>query len=253
MKQKEILRTVENYLVSKEKARVEQCLLLSKGVGVSVTETLAEIKDNSLKEILTSPNYGILEDNAFSITDKGEVMLSDTVIDTFKYVDVVTYNYNMVYNNIEALNEEFTDDMWLIQHCILVLQELSTRFLKTKSVKTKEIQFKSTYTNYNKYIHGLYEVDEDKVDMMKYTLLTKDFKFVHDYAKVLGKWLVNEYYYDEENELVITQEDEIIDIRYLTKKADTAGWLFDLDGIFGEETSKEVKEINPLCNILQRE
>ena len=253
MKKKEVLRVIENYLVSKEKARVEQCLLASKGVGVSVTETLAELKDSYLKQILTSTEYGTLEDNTFSITDKGDVKLSDTVIDIFKYIDIVAYNYELVCNNTIALDEKYEPDMWLIQHCILIMQELSVRYLKTKSIKVKEIQFKSTYTNYNKYIHGLYEIDEDKVNMMRYTLLTKDFKFVHDYAKVLGKWLVNEYYYDEENDLIVTQDNEIIDIRYLTKKAYTAGWLFDLDGIFGEQSSTEIKEHNPLCIILQRE
>ena len=250
MKKEEIKRVVENYLLSKEKARVEQSILLSKGVGVLIDTLLDELKHSRLKCLFSSTEYGIIPVKSlerFNVDEKSNVVIGDKKLDIFKYIDIVDYNIKLMKNNYETMEEELPSEIVLVDNCMERIYELFNRYIKTKSIRIKEFQFKGSYIAYNRYIHGLFNAEKDTIDMLRYTLLTKDYIFIHDYAKVIGKWLQNEYYYDEANDIVVTSDRDIIDIKYLAKKAEMQNWLFDLDSVFGQPVSKEVKELNPLC------
>lgn len=250
MKKEEIKRVVENYLLSKEKARVEQSILVSKGVGVSINILLEELGNSRLKCLFASTEYGIIPVRhlkEFEVDEKADVVIEDKTIDIFKYIDIVNYNIKLMKNNYEAMEDELPPEIVLVDNCMTRIYELFNRYIKTKSIRIKEFQFKGSYIAYNRYIHGLFNAEKDTIDMLRYTLLTKDYIFIHDYAKVIGKWLQNEYYYDEANDIIVTNDREIIDIKYLAKKAEMQNWLFDLGSVFGEPVSKEVKELNSLC------
>lgn len=250
MKKEEIKRVVENYLLSKEKARVEQSILVSKGVGVSINILLEELGNSRLKCLFASTEYGIIPVRhlkEFEVDEKADVVIEDKTIDIFKYIDIVNYNIKLMKKNYEAMEDELPPEIVLVDNCMTRIYELFNRYIKTKSIRIKEFQFKGSYIAYNRYIHGLFNAEKDTIDMLRYTLLTKDYIFIHDYAKVIGKWLQNEYYYDEANDIIVTNDREIIDIKYLAKKAEMQNWLFDLGSVFGEPVSKEVKELNSLC------
>lgn len=250
MKKEEIKRVVENYLLSKEKARVEQSILVSKGVGVLINTLLEELDNSRLNCLFASTEYGIIPVRhleSFEVDEKADVVIGDKKLDIFKYIDIVNYNITFMKKNYEAMEDELPPEIVLVDNCMTRIYELFNRYIKTKSVRIKEFQFKGSYIAYNRYIHGLFNATKDTIDMLRYTLLTKDYIFIHDYAKVIGKWLQNEYYYDEANDIIVTNDREIIDIKYLAKKAEMQNWLFDLDSVFGQSVSKEVKEINSLC------
>ena len=118
------------------------------------------------------------------------------------------------------------------------------RYIRNKSIKTKELEFNNDYKRYNSYIHGVTQADKNTYDLLKYTLLTKDFSKCHHYAKVFGKWLLNPYYYLEYYDLIITSDYEIIDIGYLASKSDLFFWLFDI-------TNDRVKEYSDLCIVVK--
>lgn len=250
MKTEEIKRVIENYMLSKEKARVEQSILVSKGVGVLIDTLLDELGNSRLKCLFSSTEYGTIPVNPlvkFEVDEKANVVLGDKKIDIFKYIEVVNYNITVVKKNYEDTKDELPAEIVLVDDCMKLIYELFNRYIKTKSIRIKEFQFKGSYTAYNRYIHGIFNAKKDTIDMLRYTLLTKDYIFIHDYAKVIGKWLQSEYYYDETNDIIVTNDREIIDIKYLAKKAELQNWLFDLDSVFGQPVSKEVKELNPLC------
>ena len=250
MKKEEIKKVVENYLLSKEKARVEQSILVSKGVGVLINTLLEELGNSRLKCLFASTEYGIIPVRhlkEFEVDEKADVVIGDKKLDIFKYIDIVNYNITFMKKNYEAMEDELPSEIVLVDNCMERIYELFNRYIKTKSIRIKEFQFKGSYIAYNRYIHGLFNAEKDTIDMLRYTLLTKDYIFIHDYAKVIGKWLQNEYYYDEANDIIVTNDREIIDIKYLAKKAEMQNWLFDLGSVFGEPVSKEVKELNSLC------
>lgn len=249
MKKDEVKKVVEEYLLAKEKARVEQSILISKRVCSLVNTALKEITYVSFKNLFSSTQYRVLSRKAidkFRVDEKGDVIIFDTKIDVFKYIDMLGHNLKFMKNNAEAMEIIMPPETILVDNCIERLNELFNSCIKTKSLRLKDIQFKG-YTEYNRYIHGLINPTQDGIDMLRYTLLTKDYVFAHNYSKVIGKWLQDEYYYDETNEIIVTSDKEIIDIKYLAKKTEGECWLFDINGIFGEPTSREVKELNPLC------
>lgn len=250
MKTEEIKRVIENYMLSKEKARVEQSILVSKGVGVLIDTLLDELGSSRLKCLFSSTDYGTIPVNSlvkFVVDEKANVVLGDKKIDIFKYIEVVNYNITFMKKNYEDTKDELPAEIVLVDDCMKLIYELFNRYIKTKSIRIKEFQFKGSYTSYNRYIHGIFNAKKDTIDMLRYTLLTKDYIFIHDYAKVIGKWLQSEYYYDETNDIIVTNDRDIIDIKYLAKKAELQNWLFDLDSVFGQPVSKDVKELNPLC------
>lgn len=239
-----IMDVVSNYKREREAHKHSQSRMFIANIKTIVDDTLTTV-DETGKKILTSTeamNIPI-ESRQLTFTDY-TIKIGDKEIDPFKWYAVIKCNNELVKNNSTVMGNSVNSSCKVIDDMIDRITIYYKRYIRNKSVKTKEIEFNNDYKPFNSYIHGVTQTDKDFYELLKYTLLSKDFTKCHHYAKVFGKWLLKPYYYLEDYDLIITSDYEIIDIRYLASKSDLFFWLFDI-------TNDRVEEYSDLCIVVK--
>lgn len=239
-----IMDVVSNYKRETEEHKYAQCRMFIANIKTTVEDTLTMVDETGVK-ILTSTEAMTVpcESRPLSFTEY-TIKIGDKELDPFKWYAVIKCNNELVKNNSTVTGNRVNGSCKVIDDMIERITMYYKRYIRNKSVKTKEIEFNNDYKPFNSYIHGVTQVDKGIYDLLKYTLLTKDFSKCHHYAKVFGKWLLKPYYYLEDYDLIITSDYEIIDIGYLASKSDLFFWLFDI-------TNDRVEEYSDLCIVVK--
>lgn len=239
-----IMDVVSNYKRETEAHKHSQCRMFIANIKTTVEATLKMVDETGVK-ILTSTEAMTVpcESRPLSFTEY-TIKIGDKELDPFKWYAVIKCNNELVKNNSTVMCNRVNDSCKVIDDMIERITMYYKRYIRNKSVKTKEIEFNNDYKPFNSYIHGVTQADKGIYELLKYTLLSKDFSKCHHYAKVFGKWLLKPYYYLEDYDLIITSDYEIIDIRYLASKSDLFFWLFDI-------TNDRVEEYSDLCIVVK--
>lgn len=239
-----IMDVVSNYKRETEAHKHSQCRMFIANIKTTIEDTLTKVDETGIK-ILTSTEAMTLPNDSrpLSFTEY-TIKIGDKEIDPFKWYVVIKCNNDLVKNNSTVMGNRVNGSCKVIDDMIERITMYYKRYIRNKSVKTKEIEFNNDYKPFNSYIHGVTQADKGIYELLKYTLLSKDFSKCHHYAKVFGKWLLKPYYYLEDYDLIITSEYEIIDIRYLASKSDLFFWLFDIN-------NDRVEEYSDLCKVVK--
>lgn len=239
-----IMEVVSNYKRETEGHKHSQCRMFIANIKPIVDNTLTMV-DETGEKILSSTEAMIIPHESKPLTfTEYTIKIGDKEIDPFKWYAIIKCNNELVKNNSTVMCNSVNDSCKVIDDMIERITKYYKRYIRNKSVKTREIEFHNDYKPFNSYIHGITQADKNIYDLLKYTLLTKDFSKCHHYAKVFGKWLLKPYYYLEDYDLIITSDYEIIDIGYLASKSDLFFWLFDI-------TNDRVEEYSDLCIVVK--
>lgn len=239
-----IMDVVSNYKREQETLKHTQCRMFIANIKRFVLNALTKV-DETGEKILSSTETMTIPYESKPITfTEYTVMIGDKEIDPFKWYDIIKCNNELVKNNAMVMCNKVSSSCKVIDDMIDRISIYYKRYIRNKSIKTKELEFNNDYKRYNSYIHGVTQSDKSTYELLKYTLLTKDFSKCHHYAKVFGKWLLKPYYYLEDYDLIITSDYEIIDIGYLASKSDLFFWLFDI-------TNDRVEEYSDLCVVVK--
>lgn len=239
-----IMDVVSNYKREQETIQHTQSRMFIANIKRFVANTLIKV-DETGKKILSSTEAMTIPHESKPLTyTEYAIKIGEEDIDPFKWYEIIKCNNELVKNNAMVMCNRVSSSCKVIDDMIDRISIYYKRYIRNKSIKTKELEFNNDYKRYNSYIHGVTQADKNTYDLLKYTLLTKDFSKCHHYAKVFGKWLLKPYYYLEDYDLIITSDYEIIDIGYLASKSDLFFWLFDI-------TNERVEEYSDLCIVVK--
>lgn len=239
-----IMDVVSNYKREQDTLNHTQCRMFIANITRFVVNTLSRVDETGEKILSSTEAMTIpLESKPLTLTEY-TIKIGDKEIDPFKWYAIIKCNNELVKNNAMVLCNRVSSSCEVIDEMIDRISKYYNRYIRNKSIKTKELEFNNDYKPFNSYIHGVTQADKNTYDLLKYTLLTKDFSKCHHYAKVFGKWLLKPYYYLEDYDLIITSDYEIIDIGYLASKSDFYFWLFDI-------TNERVEKYSDLCIVVK--